>query len=324
MFVCHYITLCLKKHTLYIQYKEKNNMKKLLLLGLVTAGLTMNVNAAEMDVYGSINYMITNNDNASGTSVMKAENNGSSIGVNFSETVSEGTGITGFGTIEVGVDADDAGSDTFDSKLAFVGVDMGPLGAVSGGRQSHPNDGIAKTGVFNEFGNSAVFTYGSRSSNSIKYETEVGPLTVSSMVIIDGATGKDGIDVIDYSAGMDVGAVALAAGIANDEVNEITYTVASAGMDIGGIALNGTYSKKDNPGSTADLEGMEATASYSVADNTIHVGYGDKEGTATYMTYGIERDFTDALKGYAEYQQTDNEGSAVDTDQMAVGMKFSF
>ena len=299
-------------------------MKKLLLLGLVTAGLSFSVNAAEMDVYGSINYMVTNNDDATGTSVTKAENNGSLIGVNFSETLSEGTGITGFGKLEVGIDADDAGSDTFDSRLAYVGVDLGTLGAVSAGRQSHPNDGIAKTGVFNEFGNSAVFTVGSRSSNSAKYENSVGPISLSSMIIVDGASGKDGIDILDYSAGMDVGPLAVSAGVATDNVNEISYQVASAGMDFNGIALNGTYSVKDNPGATADLTGMEATASFSLGDNTAHVGWGDKEGTATYMTYGIERDFTDALKGYAEFQQTDNEGSTVDTDQMAVGMKFSF
>jgi len=299
-------------------------MKKLLLLGLVTAGLSFSVNAAEMDVYGSINYMVTNNDDATGTSVTKAENNGSLIGVNFSETLSEGTGITGFGKLEVGIDADDAGSDTFDSRLAYVGVDLGTLGAVSAGRQSHPNDGIAKTGVFNEFGNSAVFTVGSRSSNSAKYENSVGPISLSSMIIVDGASGKDGIDILDYSAGMDVGPLAVSAGVATDNVNEISYQVASAGMDFNGIALNGTYSVKDNPGATADLTGMEATASFSLGDNTAHVGWGDKEATATYMTYGIERDFTDSLKGYAEFQQTDNEGSTVDTDQMAVGMKFSF
>jgi hypothetical protein len=42
------------------------------------------------------------------------------------------------------------------------------------------------------------------------------------------------------------------------------------------------------------------------------------------MTYGVSADLTDSLTGYAEFQQTDNDGSAVDTDQMAFGLKYSF
>ena len=42
------------------------------------------------------------------------------------------------------------------------------------------------------------------------------------------------------------------------------------------------------------------------------------------MTYGVSADLTDSLMAYAEFQQTDNDGSAVDTDQMAFGMKYSF
>ena len=72
--------------------------------------------AAEMDVYGSLNYMISNNEDSNGNSTSKAENNGSSIGVNFSEELAEG--VTGFATIEVDVDTDDTGSNPFDSKLA--------------------------------------------------------------------------------------------------------------------------------------------------------------------------------------------------------------
>ena len=75
---------------------------------------------------------------------------------------------------------------------------------------------------------------------------------------------------------------------------------------------------------TTDLDGMEATASYTIDGATLAIGYGDKEGTATYMTYGVSADLTDSLTGYAEFQQTDNDGSAVDTDQMAFGLKYSF
>ena len=45
--------------------------------------------AAEMKVYGSLNYMLSNNENASGVATSKAENNGSSIGVDLTSPLSE-------------------------------------------------------------------------------------------------------------------------------------------------------------------------------------------------------------------------------------------
>ena len=95
-------------------------MKKTIIPFLATLLVSSQLAAAELDVYGSLNYMLSNDDNASGEAVMKAENNGSKIGVSVSETLVEGQDISGFATLEVGVDADDSGSDTFDSRLAFA------------------------------------------------------------------------------------------------------------------------------------------------------------------------------------------------------------
>ena len=64
-------------------------MKKLL-LGLAVVGLAFNVNAAETSVYGSLNYMISNSDDATGNPIMKAENNGSKIGVDFTDVLQDG------------------------------------------------------------------------------------------------------------------------------------------------------------------------------------------------------------------------------------------
>ena len=90
--------------------------------------------AAEMKVYGSLNYMLSNNENASGVATSKAENNGSSIGVDFTSNIAEG--IDGFAKLEVAIDADDSGSTPFDSKLAYAGIDMGDIGVLSAGRQN--------------------------------------------------------------------------------------------------------------------------------------------------------------------------------------------
>jgi hypothetical protein len=155
----------------------------------------------------------------------------------------------------------------------------------------------------------------------VKYSNSFGPISSDVMAVIDGSTGTDGMDVMDGSASMDLGPVAVSAGYADDQVNSIKYTIVSGSTTIGGLNVAGTYSMKD---ATTDLEGMEASASYTIDGATLAIGYGDKEGTATYMTYGVSADLTDSLMAYAEFQQTDNDGSAVDTDQMAFGMKLSF
>ena len=72
--------------------------------------------AAEMKVYGSVNYMLSNNENASGVATSKAENNGSAIGVDFNSNIAEG--LDGSAKLEVDIHADDSGSSPFDSKLA--------------------------------------------------------------------------------------------------------------------------------------------------------------------------------------------------------------
>ena len=69
---------------------------------------------------------------------------------------------------------------------------------------------------------------------------------------------------------------------------------------------------------------MEAIASYDIGGTTVAVGYGDKEGTASYITTGASHSLSDDLLAYAEYQMTDNDGTTTDTTQMAVGLKFSF
>lgn len=281
---------------------------------------------ADANVYGSVNVMVSNDDDSTGKAVLKAQNNGSKIGVEFSETLvdAEGNskgGLTGFGKIEVGVDADDSGSDTFDSRLAYVGVDAGAIGSVAAGRQANPGAGVSKTNIFNVYGGNATFKYADRSSNSVKYSNSVGPVTINAMAVIDGSTGKDGLDVIDVSASMDLGPVALSGAMVDDKVNVVKYNIASASIDVAGITLAGTYSYKDT--ATTDLTGLEYSASTSIAGNTIAVSLQDKEGTGNYYTAGVSRDLSESLSTYAEYQLTDVD-SGTDTTQMALGIKYSF
>ena len=58
----------------------------------------------------------------------------------------------------------------------------------------------------------------------IKYENEVGP--TSPLAIIDGASGKDGIDVLTFPT-VKQDPFSLAAGFVDDRVNDIGYNVIS-------------------------------------------------------------------------------------------------
>ena len=54
--------------------------------------------AADIELNGSINYRLGNDEDANGTAIMKAEDNGSSIGISISEDLVDG--INGFAHIE--------------------------------------------------------------------------------------------------------------------------------------------------------------------------------------------------------------------------------
>ena len=160
--------------------------------------------AAEMKVYGSLNYMLSNNENASGVATSKAENNGSAIGVDFTSNIAEG--IDGFAKLEVDIDADDSGSTPFDSKLAYAGIDMGDMGVLSAGRQDSVFKGAvtSKTDVFPEYGGSAAQKLFSRDSHTVAYSKSLGAVQFDNLIKVDGTTGKSGVDVYETAATMDL------------------------------------------------------------------------------------------------------------------------
>ena len=266
-------------------------------------------NAAEVSPYGTFNYKWSHDENSSGVAHDKLENNGSIIGVDISEPSIEGISLNGIAKLEVGLDVDDSGSDTFDSRLAYVGLENNG-GAITVGRQSH--DWVSKTGNFEVYGSNAVFKYGDRSSNTIKLDNG----TLSVMAMVDGSSGQDGIDMWEASISHSMNGIDVAVGYADDVVNDISYWGAGASTTVGDLTIASTYTIKDQAN---DLEGMEATISYKA----ITVGYGDKEGTGTYMTYGISHNMTDSLSVYAEMQQDDLD-TGTDLQHYSVGTKFTF
>ena len=115
-------------------------------------------NAVEIKPYGAFNYKWSHDENSSGVAYDKLENNGSNIGIDISEPSLEGSTIGAVAKLQVGIDVDDSGSDTFDSQLAYVGIVNNGM-TLSVGRQSHPfTDNIGgKSSSFNVYGGGSDF-----------------------------------------------------------------------------------------------------------------------------------------------------------------------
>ena len=285
----------------------------------MTVLFTTAVSAAEVIPYGTFNYKWSHDENASGVAYDKLEDNGSLIGVEVIDLGVEGDTILGFAKLEVGVDTDDAGSDTFDSRLAYVGLDT-EIGDISVGRQSHPyTDNVAtRASIFNVYGGNSSFSYGTRSSNSLAYSNKIGIVSIDALTVVDGSSGEDnGMDSYEWSASANLLGSNVSAGFADDIVNDISYYGVSAETTLDKLTVSSSYTMKD---AATDLSAWEVAGKYSI----LSVGYGDKENTGTYTTVGLAKDLNDSLTVYAETEMADNDGSAVDTQKWSIGTKFTF
>ena len=285
----------------------------------MTVLFTTAVSAAEVIPYGTFNYKWSHDENASGVAYDKLEDNGSLIGVEVIDLGVEGDTILGFAKLEVGVDTDDAGSNTFDSRLAYVGLDT-EIGDISVGRQSHPyTDNVAtRASIFNVYGGNSSFSYGTRSSNSLAYSNKIGIVSIDALTVVDGSSGEDnGMDSYEWSASANLLGSNVSAGYADDIVNDISYYGVSAETTLDKLTVSSSYTIKD---AATDLSAWEVAGKYSI----LSVGYGDKENTGTYTTVGLAKDLNDSLTVYAETEMADNDGSAVDTQKWSIGTKFTF
>ena len=295
-------------------------MRKILLT-IVAIGFVLfayQANAAEIIPYGSFNYKLSNDENSSGKSYSKLEDNGSSIGVEVIDLGVEGDTITGFAKLEVGVDTDDSGSDTFDSKLAYVGLDS-DMGSLSVGRQSHPfTDNIGgKTSIFNVYGGGSDWNYGSRSSNSMKFSTTQSGLTLDTIGIVDGSsTNTNAFDEFEVTISTKLLGSDISVGYADDVNSDISYWGVAGSTDLGSLTVSSSYTIYD---AATDKYGLEATASYSI----FSVGYGDKEGTGVSYTAGVSHDLNKSVSVYAEGEMKDLD-SGSDTTSWSIGSKFTF
>ena len=224
-------------------------------------------NAVEITPYGAFNYKWSHDENSSGVAYDKLENNGSNIGIDISEPSIEGSTIGAVAKLQVGIDVDDSGSDTFDSQLAYVGIVNNGV-TLSVGRQSHPfTDNIGgKSSSFNVYGGSSDFNYASRSSNSIALSSDM----LDVMAVVDGSSGQEGIDEFEVTLSHSLMGADVSIGYADDVVNDISYWGAGASTSVGDITIGSSYTVYD---AATDKVGMEATIGWKA----ITVGYGDKE-----------------------------------------------
>ena len=294
-------------------------LKKLIFITAIgLAFFAYQANAAEVIPYGSFNYKLSNDENSSGKTYSKLEDNGSSIGVEVIDLGAEGDVITGFAKLEVGVDTDDSGSDTFDSKLAYVGLDS-EMRQLSVGRQSHPfADNIGgKTSIFNVYGGSSDWNYASRSSNSLKFSTTQSGLTLDTIGIVDGSSSNtNAFDEFEVTISTKLFGSDLSVGYADDVNSDISYWGVAGSTDLGPITMSSSYTIYD---AATDKYGLEATASYSI----FSVGYGDKEGTGVAYTAGVSHDLNESVSVYAEGEMKDLD-SGSDTTSWSIGSKFTF
>jgi predicted porin len=281
--------------------------------------------ATEMKVYGSLNYMLSNNEDANGTSTAKAENNGSSIGVDLTSNIAEG--IDGFAKLEVDIDADDSGSSPFDSKLAYAGIDLGDAGVLSAGRQNSVFKGAvtSKTDVFPEFGGSAAQKLFSRDSHTVVYSNSLGAIQFDNLVKVDGSTGESGVDVYETAASVDI-SDSLNIGVAytDDKVNSVEYMGAGITFDLSDATTIGyNHTIKEVESTAVETTANEVVASHLIGATTFSVGYGEIEDGNKYTTVGAEKKFGENFSMYGAYQMTDVP-TGTDTNDMAAGIKFKF
>ena len=148
-------------------------------------------------------------------------------------------------------------------------------------------------------------------------------LSFSALGLVNGTTGandQDGIDEYEWAASAKVLGSDISIGYADDINSDISYWGAGATKTLGPLTIGSSYTIKD---AATDLTGYDLTATTTLSLGNVTVGYGDKEGTGTYQTYGINKNIGSSLKVYAEMQDAKLDTN-VDTRSWSIGTKFTF
>ena len=283
----------------------------LALTALASAETTVTLPDVNASIYGKLNYAAYYNEDTSGNGTWTSGNNASRVGID----ISEAGDIGAFGKVEVGEDMDDAGSDTFSSRLAYFGIDSS-IGKVSIGRQNSVFAGVTgATDVFEMYGSNADNNQGSKLSNTAVWTNAVGPASVSTLVQMDGTANTKDIDIYEVAVGIGP----ITAGYSKNNNTEVDYMAVAGTIDLDMVSVTGMYNIKDDNGT--ETKGYEVVASMG----NITAGYGEVVDGDTYFTAGISQPVTGALSVYAEYQLEQNvSASEKDQNSYAIGTKIVF
>ena len=273
--------------------------------------------AAEITPYGAFNYKMSHDENSSGVAYNKLEDNGSKLGLDFSEPSVEGSSIGAFAKLELGLDTD-ATTDSLTNRLSYVGLSY-DTSKFAVGRQAHPftsNVG-GKTNIFNVYGSNADQSYADRSSQSLSFSTTQSGLTLDTLAIVDGSSSNtDAFDEFEGTLSATLFGSDISVGYADDVNSDISYWGAGSTTIVGPVTIGTSYTIKD---AATDITGVEVTLGASI----FTVGYQDLESTGVYYNAGVSKEIVSSLTVYGEGQMSDLD-SGTDTQSWSLGAKYSF
>jgi len=260
---------------------------------------------------------MSHDENSSGVAYNKLEDNGSKLGLDFSEPSVEGSSIGAFAKLELGLDTD-ATTDSLTNRLSYVGLSY-DTSKFAVGRQAHPftsNVG-GKTNIFNVYGSNADQSYADRSSQSLSFSTTQSGLTLDTLAIVDGSSSNtDAFDEFEGTLSATLLGSDISVGYADDVNSDISYWGVGATTIVGPVTVGTSYTIKD---AATDITGVEVTLGASI----FTVGYQDLESTGVYYTAGVAKEIVSSLTVYGEGQMSDLD-SGTDTQSWSLGAKYSF
>ena len=273
-------------------------------LGLVAC--TEEAKAAEATIYGQAEAGIESTD---GVSNVVSDH---ILGVKASESFGEGKGGA-FAVIEFGYNEEAAAGDELNSRLGYVGLDLGAV-EVAAGKQKNLKKSMVN-GVDAFQGSSSLSVEdAARVTNVVSAKTEMNGVTLAGAAIVDGATDEKTMDAYEVGAGVDVAGISLAGVYTKDVTTEVDSIVVSAGVEVAGVSVVGAYEPDNTAGKT-----YTGVASVDLGNNTLRGGYSYVDGADNTMVAEVAHNFSKNTNVFVNVGKPEN-GDA--TTNVGIAMNF--
>jgi len=289
--------------------------KTMIALALASA---MGVSHAGVTVFGSVEQRLTNVDNGT-TSSWDLQSDDQFVGFRAAEDL--GNGMSAFAEVSMDIDSEAANGAT--TRDTFVGI-AGGFGSVTAGRQTSVNDKADDATVDIFEGSTLGAKKSDRVSNTVAYTTpNISGLTGTVSVEMNGASGQDTQDVVDYGVSYANGPVTVVAAYHDDKNNNDQVTTLGGSVALGDLTVGGLFQTEENNDGTVDTDTKSVVASYALGNNVVKAGYqtGDEINDVTIVE--LQHNFTKNANAYVNYKK-DSPAAGVDTDTVMVGMRVNF